>query len=249
MLASAYTRSWAGSEASRDGTRPRFYMEAVQDPLATAREGRPIFRDEERVEIFMAGNQYNVPVRRVTDEDRDHWPREYEAFRKGIEIAPEGTPLEEWPILQRAMVMELKAMGLRVVEDIASLSDQGTQRAMGLMGLRAKAQAFLDDARHGALTEMLSKENDDLKVEIARLSKQAEEFGVRMQQMHAELMAMKNQPNAIAGTAPMNLDPVEALRMQQGMPEMRAPAQSSLAAFTNEPQRRPRRQQAAAEAE
>ncbi len=242
MLASAYTRSWAGSEAAPNGIRPRFYMEPVQDPLATAREGRPIFHDEERVELFMPGNQYNVPVLKVDDEHRNRWPREYEAFRKGVEIAPEGTPLEEWPILQRAMVMELKALGLRVVEDIATLSDQGTQRAMGLMGLRAKARAFLDDAEAGALSNALMKENDELKVELARLNKKVEENDVAMQRMYGELLALKNQPNAIAGTAPMNLDPVEAMRMQQGAPEVRAPAQSSLAAFADERQR-PRRGQ------
>ena len=60
-------------------------------------------------------------------------------------------------------------------------------------------------------------------------------------------MALKNQPNAIAGVAPMNLDPAEAMRMQQGMSENRSPAQSSLAEFVDE--RKQRRRPAPAEAE
>ncbi len=240
MLTTAYTRSWAGSEASPNGVRPRFYMEAVEDPLATAREGRPIFRDEERVELFMPGNQYHMPVLRVTDEHRQRWSREYEAFRQGVEMAPEGTPLEEWPILGRANVLELKALGLKVVEDIATLSDQGTQRAMGLMGLRTKARAFIDDAAAMALTEAQSKKIEEQNVEIARLSKQVEELGAITQRMHGELLGLKNQPNPIASVVPASLDPVEAARMQQAMPEVRGTAQSSLATFADE--RRERRQ-------
>ncbi len=240
MLTTAYTRSWAGGESMPNGIRPRFYMEAVQDPLGTAKEGRPIFRQEERVELFMAGNPYTMPVMKVSDEERRRWPREYEAFRHGIEIAPEGTPLEEWPILNRAMVMELKSLHIHTVEDIAVLSDTGTQRAMGLMGLRSKARAFLDDAAAASLTEQLTKENDDLKIEIATLAQQVKELGELTQRMHGELLGLKNAPNPLASVIPASLDPTQAVSMQQpGVTERPAP-QSSLAAFVGEQQHRRR---------
>ena len=249
MPAPHYTRSWAGGEVLPGSTRPRFFMQSIKDELATARAGREIYHEIEMIERLMPSvMQYTIPVNKVTDADRQEFPREYEAFIKGLELAPEGTPLEVWPRLNRAMVDELKSIGLRTVEEIAALDDRGTQRAMGLVGLRNLARAYLDDAEAQALSSALMKENDELKVEIARLSKQGEEFGANMQRMHAELMAMKNQPNAIAGIAPMNFDPAEAIRMQQGMPESRPAAQSSLAAFADEQQQR-RRPARAAEAE
>ena len=242
MLSTAYTRSWAGSEAPRGGTRARFYMEAVQDPLASAHEGRPIFKQVERVELFMPGNQYNMPVLAVTDVERETFPREYEAFRKGIEVSPDGTPVEEWPILNRAQVMELKAMQIHTIEDVAGLSDLATQRERGLIGLRNKARAFLDDAVSSAFVEQVTKENDSLKIEVATLAQQVKELGMITQQMHGELLGLKNAPSAIASAVPYMSDPLQVANMQQpGVQSRDAPA-TSLAAFVGEQRSRRRKE-------
>jgi len=90
---------------------PRFFIEAVEDQLASSHAGRRIFRDEERVEIIMPGNPYARPVQRVTDAHRRQWPKEYEAFKAGQELAPEGTPLEEWPRL-KLLFLRLRLSGL-----------------------------------------------------------------------------------------------------------------------------------------
>ena len=235
MAATQYTRSWAGGEALPGSTRPRFFMQAMKDELATAREGRPIYYEVEMIERFMPSvAQWTIPVNKVTDADRAEFPQAYEAFQKGLELVPEGTPIEAWPRLDRAMIEELKGLGLRSVEEIAALDDRGTQRAMGLTGLRSLARAYLDEAAAGALSAALMKENDELKVELARQSRQLEELGAITQRMHGELLGMKNQPNAIAGVVPASLDPVEAMRMQQGMPENRTQAKSSLDAFVQQ---------------
>src|SRR6266576_3397047 len=184
MPAPQYTRSWAGGEVLPGSTRPRFFMEPIEDELATAREGRTICREVEMIERLMPSvMQYTIPVNKVTDADRAEFPREYEAFKKGIEPALVGTPIEAWPQLNRAMVTELRALGIRTVEEIAGLDDRGTQRAMGLMGLRNLARAYLDGAAAGALSGALMKENDELKVEIARLNKKSEENDVMLQRM------------------------------------------------------------------
>src|SRR6266550_7895927 len=200
MPAPQYTRSWAGGEVLPGSTRPRFFMEPIEDEQATAREGRPIYREVEMIKRIMPSvMQYTIPVNKVTDADRAEFPREYEAFKKGIELAPEGTPIEAWPVLKRANVDELRGLGIRTVEEIAGLDDRGTQRAMGLVGLRKLARGYLDDAEAGALKQALMKENDELKADIARLNKQVEELGAITQRMHGELLGLKNQPNAIAG--------------------------------------------------
>jgi hypothetical protein len=238
MPAAQYTRSWAGSEAN-GGIRPRFYFEAVQDQLATAREGRPIFRQEERVELFMAGNPQTVPVLRVTDEERRRWPEAYDAFKKGEEVALQGTPLEEWPILNRAQVRELKALEIYTIEDIATMSDLATQRGMGLMGLRGRARAFLDDAAAMGLTEELTAENDILKSKIAALEHQVKELGEITQRLHGELMGVKNAPNPLATVIPGLSDPMQAAVMQRADISAREqPAVSSLAQFNESQARR-----------
>src|ERR1700678_3614631 len=107
-----YTRPKGGAPSS---SFPRFHMEAIEDPIASAAAGRPIYREEERVEIIMPGNP-NAPVFRVTDDHRAEWPDYYERFRKGLDFAVSGTPLEQWPVLGRKHVLELKAMDLHTVE-------------------------------------------------------------------------------------------------------------------------------------
>jgi hypothetical protein len=242
MPAPQYTRSWAGGEALPNSTRPRFFMQAIKDELATAKEGRPIYVEIEMIERFMPSvAQWTIPVNKVTDADRAEFPRQYEAFKQGLEIATEGTPIESWSRLDRAMVEELKAIGLRTVEEIATLDDRGIQRVMGLPKLRLMARAYLDEAAASALSEALIKENDELKVDVARLNKQVEELGVITQRMHGELLGLKNQPNTIAGVAPMHLDPAEAMRMQQANVQEPRAATSSLAAFAEEQEQRGKR--------
>src|SRR6185437_10609014 len=115
--------------APNPGVYPRFYIEAVLNPVATEREGRQIFSDVETVEIIIPGSsQYTKHKERVNNEHRARWPKEYEAFKRGIELAPDGTPLEEWPILAASQRAELKAMGLLTVEHVRDMNDHVIQR-------------------------------------------------------------------------------------------------------------------------
>jgi len=191
---------------------PRFFIEAVQDQLATNEAGRPIFRDEERVEIIMPGNPYTRPVQRVTDAHRQQWPKEYAAFKAGLELAPEGTPLEEWPRLKRGQVFELKALGFKTVEQVADMDDQAIQRlGMGARQLCELARAFLDDAARSAEVERLAGANAEKDSEIAELKLKVAGFEHAMRQVQAELeaarhsgarMATAPSPDATAAAAP-----------------------------------------------
>ena len=232
MQSQQFVRSWEGSEQpAPGGVRPRFYLDPVQDELASAREGRPIFREIERVEIFMPGNPYTIPVHNVTDEHRNRWPREYELFRQGMEQTAFGTPIAEWPILNRAQVMELKSIQLQTVEEVAELSDHACQRAMGLTQLRAKARAYLDDAAASALTEQQGVELEAQRTHIASLERQVEELRTLTTGLHARLMAGQNAPNPLATVIPGSADPFQQIAMQRPGVEDREAPSSSLGAF------------------
>jgi hypothetical protein len=244
-MQASYTRSWAGSEAPPPGSvRPRFYTEPVQDELASAREGRPIFNEFEFVEIFMPGNPWHMPVHRVNDDHRARWPREYELFRQGLEQTADGTPIEEWPILNRSQVMELRALQIRTIEEVSSLSDTACQRAMGLTQLRNKARAYLDDAAAMALTEQLGKENESLRADMASLKRQNEELSELVNRLHGEVMGLKNAPNPIASAIPGMMDPMQAAQMGQAAITSREDPRSSLGSFVDEKRKpgRPRRE-------
>ena len=136
-----YTRS-TSLAASEVRNYPRFFLETVRDDHSSRHHGREIFREEERVEIIMPGNPYTRPIMRVTEEHRQAWPKQYEAFKAGQEIAAEGTPLEAWARVRPKQLHELKALGFRTIEQIAMMDDQAAGRVgTGGQELRRVAKA------------------------------------------------------------------------------------------------------------
>lgn len=233
-----YTRH--GSELTGTGTTiPRFFMDSVQDELASAEQGRPIFREIERVQILMPGNQFLAPVHNVNDEHRNRWSREYEAFRKGIEIAVDGTPLEQWNMLNKAQVYELKGMHLRTVEDVARMPDAVVQQIPFGQRIREAAAAYLDDAAASALTSKLSAENERLIGDVGLLKRQLEETKAQLDALYTQFNAARNAPHPMASMVPAMSDPMEAARM--GAPLASQPS-SSLDSFSirRKPGRPPR---------
>src|SRR5579872_6182176 len=97
----AYTRT-EGFSQQADRIVPRFFIESIEDPLASEREGRPKFKDQERVELLIPGvSQYNIKVDIVNEDHKRRWPDVYKAFKEGQEISANGTPLEQWSLLKR----------------------------------------------------------------------------------------------------------------------------------------------------
>jgi hypothetical protein len=207
-----FTRTGGFGAPPRDPVQPRFHIEPVPDDAASAGAGRPIFRNEERVQFIMPGSP-NQPVFRVSDEHKQRWPDQYAAFRRGEEMSVNGTPLEQWPILTRAMVLELKALSVFTVEQCAGLPDTAVQRiGRGGYGLRDRAKAYLDEADQLAFSERLNRENEMLNGQIAALQRKSDEQGILLERVTSQLMALQNAPNPIESHVPGEHDPFEALR-------------------------------------
>jgi hypothetical protein len=219
---------------------PRFFMDEVLDALASEREGRPVYLEEERVELNLPGNPYTKPVVRVTDEHRERWPDEYEAFRRGEEIAVSGIPLEQLPFLKRTQVLELKALGFLTVEHLAEMNDHAMQR-IPMYGRRLKelAAAYLDDAVAMAALAQAQAEIDRRDAEIGALRLQIENLTAQMTNIFAQLQQRLDAPNPLTTIIPGALDPTEVAKLHAPPPE---PAQSS---FADLPELTSRRRRAA----
>lgn len=238
----AYTRTNSFAPQS-DGIMPRFFIESIQDPIASEREGRPIFRDQERVELIIPGNNLNIPVEVVNASHKERWPKAYESFKAGIEMSADGTPLEQWPILRPAQIMELKALNLFTVEHVAEMSDHTIQRiAQGGMRLRELAKAYLDDAAASASLAKATADNERKDARISELEHQLNQMRSLLDTVHSDMQTLKNAPSPIATMIPGMGDPVEQAKRN---PE--PVANSSLDNLPAAPRRR--RQQQAAPAE
>lgn len=153
-----------------------FYVRAVMNNFESAQQGRPIFNEKEYVRIIVPGDSKTTVDCPVTDEFRMRFAKQYELFKKGMEQAVTGTPLEVWPQLTVGLVAELKAMHISTVEQLAELDDGKAQRIMGSHELRRRARAFLDAAQGEAANNKMLAELEKRDEEINQLKTQMAEL-------------------------------------------------------------------------
>jgi hypothetical protein len=162
----------------------QFYIRPVMNNFKSQEAGRPIFEEKEYIRIIVPGDSKTTVDCPVTDEFRMRFDKQYDKFKKGLEQAVEGTPLEMWPQMTVGLCAELKAMNVSTVEQLAALDDGKAQRIMGSYDLRRKAQMFLDAAQGEAVNNKMA----------AELTKRDDEINLLKQQMQQLLESAKAKP-------------------------------------------------------
>lgn len=148
-------------------------MHAVMDAVKSAEAGRPIFIEKEYVEIVVPGDKDNTicrPVRTNPIPDARRFPRQYEAFKSGLEQSVVGTPLAQWPGITRAQVEELRYFKVSTVEQLADMPDTAAQNFAGLVALRQAAKVYLERAAGSAVDTKLQAALAEKDNQIAALS-------------------------------------------------------------------------------
>lgn len=234
VINGAFTRT-EGFNVGKDTCRPIFQEVAVQSGEV---DGRKTYKMVERVQVYMPGNGLNSPVFNVTDEHKERWPKEYEAFKMGAELALNGTPLEEWAILNKAMVLELKSMHILTIEDVANLSDLAVQRiGRGGYSLRERAQAFLDQDKEQELVTRLTAQDEKQQEEISLLRRQVGEMGVLLENLQRQTTEAADRPSALSTLIPASMDANERNKPILAAPIEAASSFDSLAPIKRKPGR------------
>lgn len=173
-----------------------FDERAVKDERAS-RDGPPVFAPAHYVRVVVAGSKSGEgPVyemaRKLADEtwkiDKAAYKRfskPYEDWKAGRVSADAGTPLEQWPLMDVAMVAAFRAANVYSVQQLASLPDGLLDTAVRRGGRewRAKAKAWLDDARTAA---------GDVEAR-ATIARQQEELDELKRQM-TDMLKKQNTP-------------------------------------------------------
>lgn len=96
----------------------------------------------------------------VTDYPIRRFPLAWDAFLKGEDLRPEGTPIEDCPAVPKSRVAALKAASIKTVEELASIPDRALQRiGMDARALQTAALAWLDENDEQAqLQETVAKQ-------------------------------------------------------------------------------------------
>ena len=215
MSTPAFTRNF-GDSSSRASVIPEFFMDSVIDQAASAAQGRQIWTDLEMVKVIMPGNSLMMPNFKVTDEHRQRWPEHYKAFKEGLEPPTDGTPIEQWPILSKAQVKELRYLEIRTIENMANIPDSTLQRmGMGGMALRDLARSYLDDGQKHQLETKMMHENEALRSQLSAQQQQIDTLNQTLTTLHQQYLATANRPNPLSTMIPG----VEALQQSPPVAE------------------------------
>jgi hypothetical protein len=173
-----------------DGCILRFFYDTERNEQATIAEGRAIFDTVLSVDVITPGQKASTPrfeLERTWSEQSKkalglqtvskksykygEYAEQIERFKKQEDIGDlGGTPLKEWPRIDRGLAATLMAANVYTVEALAALSDTNLDIiGMGARELRENAKAFLEQAAGNSDTSALTAKVGVLEGEVARL--------------------------------------------------------------------------------
>lgn len=183
-----------------------FEYRPVEDRAASILSGHYVAKDVAFVTITRPGSRDSVE--RVADEwfiqlEADaknqripaHWLEGYRAifnaWKKGEELPPNGTPIKTWPALSPAQQKTIISAGILTIEDLASLSDSEISRlGTGGTSLKLKAQSWLDASKdQGKLAERYAA----LETKFQDLSNLAERLIAENKRLLASTQSQKEE--------------------------------------------------------
>ena len=139
-----------GAHALDHQLHVRFYKHAELNSFRSKEEGRKIFDEHVYIMIVARANRLNEINRRATDDDKVRFAKQYQAYLQNQEQLQSGTPLRDLRSLTASQVMELNAVKVTTIEQLAGLPD-ATVQTLGTGGadLKRRAQVFLDRYAQG----------------------------------------------------------------------------------------------------
>lgn len=158
----------------------KFYMRPRLDQAASKKEGRPIYKEVEHIDIRVPGNRNAGAARPATPADKERFAEHYRRFKDRVsQDDTSGTLLSEWAPISRSQAEELAFFHVKTVEQLANMSDTQVSKFMGMMGLKERAKEWLDkineDKKYNEVAEeakAANKKNSELEHELNELKQQ-----------------------------------------------------------------------------
>lgn len=175
----------------------QFYEKPIKSEAASVKEGRPIYHTAIMARIMAPGMKNQIVDEQIEllDENKavikrkpwvmnpntglpiyytDRFKEAYKAWREGRSL-DDGTPLETYTRLDVAQVAMLQQLGIRSLENLASLPDSALSNlGPGGRQMRDEAKNFLEAAKGNAPVAKLVAENDAMKEQLAELQRKFE---------------------------------------------------------------------------
>src|SRR5262245_36750825 len=151
----------------------RFFTKACRDDARSADEGRMVFREVEYIQVMVPGDTGNIIIRPAGEGDKRRFVKQYSAWKQfAKEEQLVGTPLEHWGRLTLSQIEEFRYVGVRTVEQLATLNDGAVLKMPGATDLKRKAAAFLELQKEEAPMRRVQAELEQRDTRIANLEQQ-----------------------------------------------------------------------------
>jgi len=147
----------------------KFYRHAELSQHKSKAEGRPIYDDVEMVSVIQPGEKEEVKVA-ANEFHRRRFPKQYEAFKNGLEQAQTGTPLDLLFPAEPSTILALKSANVFTVEQLANISDTAMNGIPMGRTLCDRAKKYLQTASGGQgfhQMEAMQKKIQELQEQLA----------------------------------------------------------------------------------
>jgi len=184
------------NQPSKAGVIAVFYDKEEPDPKRSEAEGRACFRLKTFLRKEIPGDNLTVVERPARDTDREEFPKEWERYRTKQNHVVDGTPIEQWPVLNRAQVAEFKALNIHSVEQFYAMPEVHGAKIMGFNTLKAKAREFLTWRKESEKVEAIKADAAMKDERIASLESQLAELRAMI-----DAKPRRGRPRKINGVA------------------------------------------------
>ena len=166
--------------------RIRFEVRAVKHEHESDQQGRPIFFDQEYIQIVVPGSR-DVSTFPLDDHYKKRFARAYEQWKaKGEQLKIHGTLLSELPWLTKSQIAELNYSNVQTVEQLAEMSDANAMKFMGSYQLRERAKNFLAAAAGEAPALKLQAALEQRDNHIQVLERKVEELTAAFERLDSK---------------------------------------------------------------
>jgi hypothetical protein len=212
-----------------------FKNAAVLDQAATLKAGRPIYNDEEQVELHYPGSKNwsahpatsfsNWATDPLTGEQvkmtyAERFSRQYQQFKAHTTQTKSGTPLASAPFLSEARRAELRAQNIYTVEALAHIDGQELKNlGQGGREMKNAAMEYIETSQRGAVPlqvqaelEALRSQNQLMQEDLAALKNKAAGAIPTDEFDGMDLVQLRNYITTQTGQAPLGALNTKTLR-------------------------------------
>ncbi len=176
--------------AAGSGAMVHFFSRFVTLKKKTEESGRIIGEYRDFIRIRQAGQDKSEVVREVKPQHKQEYAREWDAYQRGLEQVPDGTPIGEWPAVTSSRCEELKLKGVHTIEQMAGMADADTQHIMGGMELKKKATAYIEELAHVSQSAVVKSDSNTLVESSNLLSNQAQALEINVEYAANEALSL-----------------------------------------------------------